>query len=362
MKWFAALALPVVQFSLSAAFGQSPFPLQLPGFHLTLREDPQSTLPLGPSCGGEAGLTLTCRAFVLTLENASPRTIYLNNQGENLIWIYKKEPRASGGWWPVSRLIQPRWEPVTSVARYRLMPGEHVEYGMRLIGPGRTAESFAPGPHTLRAGWDFQACSSDGPDCLATTDAIRPNALVVAGAVSNEVTADSPRLPDLGVMKFSFEVAIRSGLPAKISPSTVGCAVATSASIDCAVFRYTIRNLGDRPVRNGTMTCSDSGITPEYQTDGGEWRPIRQIGWACLGNFYFETKVFSGDTAEGEFTLANLLPGYDTSPLRAPGEYRLRFTFWPSACIASPDASFCLMRPDKQLPVVSNEVRVRVGP
>jgi hypothetical protein len=58
-----------------------------------LREDPQSTLPLGPSCGGEAGLTLTCPAFVLTLENASQRTIYLNNHSENLIWIYEKEPR-----------------------------------------------------------------------------------------------------------------------------------------------------------------------------------------------------------------------------------------------------------------------------
>jgi hypothetical protein len=127
MKWPAALALPLVQFSLSAALGQSPLPLQLPGFHLTLREDPQSTLPLGPSCSGEAGLTLTCRAFVLTLENASPRTIYLNNRGENLISIYKKEPRASGGWFPVSRLVQPRWEPVTLVVSNRLMPGEHIE-------------------------------------------------------------------------------------------------------------------------------------------------------------------------------------------------------------------------------------------
>src|SRR5271169_6423740 len=194
MKWSATLALLLIEFSLAAAFAQSPFPLQLPGFHLTLREDPQSTLPLGPSCGGEAGLTLTCRAFVLTLENASLRTIYLNNQSENLISVSRKEPRATDGWWPVSRLIQPRWEPVASVVRYRLMPGERTEYAMRLIGPGRTAEPFAPGSYTLRARWDFRACPSDGADCLATIEDIRLNPLVPAGAVSSEITADSPRL------------------------------------------------------------------------------------------------------------------------------------------------------------------------
>lgn len=360
MKWFAALALPIVPISVSAALGQSPFPLQLPGFHLTLREDSQSALPPGPSCVGEAGLTLTCRAFVLTLENASPRVIFLNNQDGNLISVAMKEPHTAGGWWPVSRLIQPRWEPFASVVKDRLMPGEHLEYGMRLIGPGRTAASFAPGVYTLRAGWDFRACPSDGPDCLATPDAVRLQTLVTAGAVSNEITANSPQLPDLGTTKFSFEVAIRRGLPTKLSRSTAGCATGTNSSIDCTVFRYTIRNLGDRAVRNSTSSCSSSGMSAEYRTPASEWKHVRQYGWSCLSDFLIETKILPGDAVEGEFTLATLLPGYDTSPLRAHGEYHVRFSFWPSACIASPDASFCLMRPEKQPPVLSSEITVRV--
>src|SRR5208282_134168 len=50
----------------------SPFPPLLPAasnFLLTLLEDPHSSLTLGPSCGGAAGRTLHCRAFILTLTN-----------------------------------------------------------------------------------------------------------------------------------------------------------------------------------------------------------------------------------------------------------------------------------------------------
>src|SRR6267143_1279142 len=64
-----------------AAMAGGPFPRLLPpaeDFHLTLREEPHSDLPLGPSCGGEASLTLLCRAFTLTLENASKRTIHIS--------------------------------------------------------------------------------------------------------------------------------------------------------------------------------------------------------------------------------------------------------------------------------------------
>src|SRR5258708_6277366 len=64
----------------SAAMG-GQFPRLLPpaeDFHLTLREEPQSDLPLGPSCEGEASVTLLCRAFTLTLENASKHTIHIS--------------------------------------------------------------------------------------------------------------------------------------------------------------------------------------------------------------------------------------------------------------------------------------------
>jgi len=47
MKW-APFSL-CFMLSTSAAFAQSPYPLQLPGFHLTLREDLHSKLPLGPT-------------------------------------------------------------------------------------------------------------------------------------------------------------------------------------------------------------------------------------------------------------------------------------------------------------------------
>lgn len=364
MRWFAILALAIAQFFPSAAFAQSPYPLQLPGFHLTLREDKQSNLPLGPSCGGEAALTLTCRVFVLTLDNASARTIYpSDNCGDNLIWMFKKEPRAMpDGWWPVSRTTQSSCKPTASLVKSRLAPGEHIEYAVRLMSPGRSAESFAPGSHTLRATWDFRSCPSDGPDCLTPFDAGRTYDLVPAAAVSNEIAADSPQLPDLGTMKFSFDVVVRPGLPAnpERSRSTAGCNEVTSTTINCIVFHYSIGNLGDRAVRNGTTTCSFSGITPEYRPRGGEWKTIRSTGFNCLGNSYFETKILSGQTSEGEFTLATLLPTYDTTPLRTPGEYQLRFTFLPLACFASPDASFCLTRPQRQLPVVSKEIVVLV--
>jgi hypothetical protein len=55
-----------------------------------------------------------------------------------------------------------------------------------------------------------------------------------------------------------------------------------------------------------------------------------------------------------------LIPRYDTTPLRAPGEYR--FSFQPHACFASPDPSFCLLRPENQSPVVSQEIALAYRP
>ena len=71
----AALVLFGTLVHCAVVSGSGPFPRLLPPadeLHLVLQEEPQSQLPLGPSCGGEASLTLLCRTFTLTLENASP--------------------------------------------------------------------------------------------------------------------------------------------------------------------------------------------------------------------------------------------------------------------------------------------------
>jgi hypothetical protein len=257
MKWLASLLLG--QLMLSVAFAQSPSRLQLPAFRLTLREDPNSTLALGPSCAAEVAQTLTCRGFVLTLENASTQIIYpTDNCGENLIWMYKKNSRTvPDGWQPVSRTTQSSCEPRPMI-RSRLRPGERTDIAVRLIEPGRTADSFGPGSYTFRAGWNFWACpeKADSDDCLASIDGGR---LVPASAVSNEITVESPRQPDLGALNFSFEVAVRAGLPANATSSraTAGCSADTSGSINCTVFHYTIRNRSDRPVRNATSKHDD---------------------------------------------------------------------------------------------------------
>jgi len=77
----AALVLFGALFYCAVVKGTGPFPRLLPpaeDLHLVLCEDPQSALPLGPSCGGDASQTLLCRTFTLTLENASTHTIRIS--------------------------------------------------------------------------------------------------------------------------------------------------------------------------------------------------------------------------------------------------------------------------------------------
>jgi hypothetical protein len=94
----------------------------------------------------------------------------------------------------------------------------------------------------------------------------------------------------------------------------------------------------------------------------GVWAEMQaQVGSAvCLSNVLMETPILAGANTQGTFLLSTLRPVLDTSELRSPGEYHFRFTFVPNACVASPDASFCLMRPEKQAAVTSNEVIVQV--
>src|SRR5271168_2033227 len=74
-------------------------------FRLTLAEDRHSSLSLGPSCTGEAAQTLTCRAFIVTLENLSKKTVRISWGGcnEPEIRIDRKESDSSPRWWPVSQ-------------------------------------------------------------------------------------------------------------------------------------------------------------------------------------------------------------------------------------------------------------------
>jgi len=378
-RYLALLFMCCCQFACPAVFaaGQDgPFPHLLPpasDFHLTLREDPHSTLPLNPSCTGEAGLTLSCRAFTLTLENASKHTIHLSGLtcAETEVTFYRKDPNSSGGWWPVSQPIRNRCETATWT-NLRLKPGESTAYATRLIAPRRSADAdgLPPGSYTIRASWLLYGCTEppEGADCLTRLQVIRPPGSVPdvdiqepTSLISNEITADAPLLHDLGTLKFALEVTSHAVPSSDAAPdkSTKGCAPETDGNIDCTVFHYIIRNLGDRAVRNGTLSCSNSGIVPEYSSASGDWKPVPQQMWVCSLNIYIQRPILPGGTLEGEFTLATLAPGYDTASLRAAGDYRLRFTFYPSACFASPDGSFCIQRPDHQPPAVSQELTRR---
>lgn len=358
-----------------AASAAGPFPRLLPAakdFRLILREDLHSKLPLDPSCGGKASLTLTCHAFTLTLKNLSARTIHISGIRcqEPAITLSRKEPRSSTGWWPISD-PRPRTCKDIAYTDVRLKPGQHMEYQTRLISDRRDGDAFAPGSYVLRAEWTLFGCTDTVSkyDCLTPLQVIGKTSTVgnvnlqePVVITSNEVTVESPRLSNLGNLKFAFDVTIaeagalgvKSILPAACAGRTPG------SSINCTLFHYSIRNLSDRPVLNATASCSNSGITPEYRFSDGDWKPVPGLEWVCSMNVVIETKILPGGTAEGNFTLASLAPGYDAGSLNSPGDYHFRFTFWSNACFASPDGRFCLMRPEKQTPVVSREIMLSV--
>jgi hypothetical protein len=339
-------------------------------FRLTLAEDRHSRLPLGPSCTGEAAKTLTCRALTVTLENLSKKTVRIRWGGCNdpAIRIDRKLPNSSSGWFPVSSLKQETCRPMTWTS-IRLRPGAKNTYATRLISPRRYAETFAPGSYTLRAEWVLFGCveEPEGTDCLGPLQVVHPPSIASdfafqTSVISNEVTLDAPVLPDLGQLKLAFEVSARPGPPPTSSAKkSVDCTGDASESIDCIVFHYAIHNLGRRAVRHGGFSCSGFGIGAEYRPSQGEWQPVPPNAWVCTANIYFETPILPGGTAEGDFVLSSLAPGYNTSVLRAAGDYSFRFYFWPNACFASPDGTFCLTRPEKQEGVRSPEFSRRLS-
>lgn len=349
-----ALAACRLVLACSTGSAQSPFPRLLPpadDFRLTLREDPQTNLPLGSSCTGEAALALPCHAFTVTLENNSKHTVRLSSDcKEPDLMISIKEPHTSGGWSSVSRRSDCRHD--IHWGNLRLQPGEGVVIKTRLISSSRYSESLLPGSYTLRAGITLWGCTEppDHTDCLSPLQAMPTpsswpeiNYQEPVGVVSNEIVAESPLLPDLGRMDFTFQVEIPALAPGDTITAR-SCPLQNRASLGCTIFRYTIRNLGDHAVRNVVTTCQGWDIVPEYRVPGNEWKPFPPQAGGCLYNFTGLTAILAGGTAEGEFTLNTLGTDnhHDTRPLKAPGKYEVRFRFSPHACFASPDGRFCL--------------------
>ena len=130
-----------------SAMAEAPFPRLLPppeDFRLTLREEPHSNVPPGPSCKGEASLTLLCRAFTLSPENGSKHAIHISELRcfEPDVVFEIREPRSSSGWWPISQPGKPTCSTLNWI-NIRLKPGEKTEYTTRLISPRRSIDRLS---------------------------------------------------------------------------------------------------------------------------------------------------------------------------------------------------------------------------
>jgi hypothetical protein len=339
--------------STSLIAGTSPQPLPpASDLRLSLREDPHSSLPLTASCEGEAGQTLACRAFVVTLENLSQHTIRLsgNSCREPEVRIFVQIPNSTG--WRLASNPIPGPCPRPNRTTTRLRPHESTKFERRLISPRREIYgSLPPGGYTLRAEWRLFGCTEepDGADCNPSSVA------ETVEVVSNEVRAESPVLPNLGAMKFSFDVnVIPASRAAKLHPMLRSkCAPERADSIECMAFHYQVSNSGTRAVRWVHGGCGD--FFPEYLADG-QWRPVFTTLECTVNAGGVETAILPGGVIEGDFSLAW---GYDITPFRSPGEYTFRITLTPMACFASPDGRFCLTTPHSEPRIVSSEVTVR---
>jgi hypothetical protein len=363
----------------------APFPQLLPdasNFELTIREDPASTLPYAPACAGEVSAALACRAFVVTLRNVGVHTVHLSRIAchEPVVSFDMKQPRSTSGWWPIS--TNPGRGPCDPwvYENLRLRPGEMTEYSTRLVSKSRPPESppVAPGPYTIRAAWLLWGCTEkpEGTDCLPPLQVFGDNmpgiraprigdveAQSPVWVISKEIEVNSPALSDFGPLKIGFELSIASKqesaeLRRQLPPS---CATEQEASIECTVFHFAIRNLGDRPIRNGRWTCSDFSLIPEYRTDDGEWKQLQARLPGCTANFVVWTAILPGKAAEGSFALSWLAPRFDTSPLYPAGQYEIRVHFHSDACFASDEGSFCIQDPKEQVEAISSAVTMNAA-
>jgi hypothetical protein len=137
----------------------------------------------------------------------------------------------------------------------------------------------------------------------------------------------------------------------------------TQLVLDCTTFRYTIRNLGGRAVRNVVWDCNVTtapDIAPGYRVADGEWKPLLSRFGCGLSTFSDTAAISAGGTIEGEFTPATLHDGSSAKLLEAPGKYQHRFKFLPQACFASPDGGTCTTVLQHPPPIVSSEVTVDI--
>ena len=374
----AVLGLSIA-FALPNSVSAAPFPQLLPdagSFELTVGEDSTSSLPPGPACGGEAALTLACRAFVVTLRNAGARTVHLSRFAcqEPVVTFEMKEPNSSSGWWPISQISRPNCTPWI-YENLRLRPGESTKYTTRLVSGNRSAEfaPVAPRSYTIHVRWLLWGCTEDpeGTDCLAPLQVLKANSWggpptgdvefqTPIEVVSKEIEVNSPTLPDLGPLKLGLEISVSPEPQANEVRKhlAASCATGPETSIPCTVFHFAIRNLGDRPVRTGRYTCSDFSMIPEYRTNGGEWKQLQSRLADCTANVYFETPIMPGRAVEGNFAMETLAPRFDASPLYPAGKYEIRVRFQSRACFAAPDGSFCIQSPKEETLAISNVVTI----
>ena len=353
-----------------------PFPRLLPPsdqFRLTLREERRSKIARGPECAGEASLAFVCHVFSLTLKNNSKFTVLIIEDcyGPRIRFESKKSS-PSVYWQSIGYEKDTASCDGRGMVDVRLKPGQKTESATRLVSESRGIydDSYTgPGSYTLRASWTLWGCTegADKRECLGTMQIVGPynlpdvNAQEPVTIMSNELTVKSPPLPDLGSPKFGFQVSLADEeTNAQTNAPTVCAGVPNTRAADCAVFEYRILNIGPRAVINWTASCSDTSITPEYRLNGGDWKRVPEVPFACAGNIAIGTPMLPGWPVNGTFRIGTLAPRYDTTALRGIGHYDFRFTFWPDACVASSDGSFCLQLPEKRTAVVSNIVSLQV--
>jgi hypothetical protein len=343
-------------------------------FRVTLQEDPRTAIRWEPPCGQNGEEIVRCHMFTISVENESMATVRLDNDcREHMFAIWTEGPTASGEWlrvggfgFPCHKGSRPKDGRPTGI---RLSPGGNFSFCCHLMALGSGAQA----PYTVRASVALRGCiePADQADCLSKLQAMPPTPGSPSGVriqqpvtvVSNEIIVGSPNAPDLGEMKLGFQVGIDAAAPGDIG-TKMRCTPQNAAHPDCMTFRYTIRNFGDRPVRNVVSTCKVAretpDITPEYRAADGEWRPFPPE-WSCgVSTFSGTASIPAGGAAEGEFTFATLQAGFSTKPLEAPGKYQLRFEFSPHACFASPDGRSCATVLQHPPSIMSPELTVDV--
>lgn len=361
-------------------------PRLLPGdFRLTLKKEPQVSLPSIAGCRGVASQTIPCQVFSVTLENRSGHAVRVSgdNCNDPRVSFEVRPSTASGSW---SSASGPKGVNCFTPTNLRLKPGETTRYVTRLIGPTRWGPSypaaadglFPPGSYALRATWILIGCTdASGADNCLTPRQNKPlsgfGAAQPVEVESNEIAVVSPTLRDLGPLKLAFNVIARSGPLPKDLPSDVKCKE-ESASTDCIMFHAEIRNHGSRALQWFTYTCGGLGIVPEYKTTTGNWKPLsigftdggalvgngvtRDRSYNCTSNVRISTPILPGEAVERDFTLSLVPPPFDTTPLHSPGEHHLRFVLYPHFCFASPDGSFCLKAPKEKEPIPTQKITI----